>query len=337
MCIDIQGSRLERLPGGPVRETPGVPNEYAYAPPDPEDGRGHLLDLYLPDDINAGARRPVVIWTSGSAFLSDDGKVGAAPAAAYFNAQGWIVVGVSVRSSLQATFPAQVHDVKAAVRWIRAHAVEFGIDVTRIAIMGNSSGGWVSAMAGLTATNPELNGAIGPHSGANCTVQAVVDLYGPTNFLAMDAHMTPEAMQAFNGLLKTTDGHNDEKSPESLLLGASIATVPDLCAAANPATYAHVDAPAVLIVHGQADPLVPHHQSELLFQSLWDVGADATFVSIPDLGHEHPFIDDPTRSRDRIVATTRPTDDAVVAELRLNGPTWAAIHRFFADAMRVDR
>ncbi len=314
-----------------------MPIEHAYAPADPDAGRGHLLDVFLPTGSGPTILRPVVIWTNGSAFLSDDGKVGAAPAAEYFNAQGWIVVGVSVRSSLQATFPAQVHDVKAAIRWLRAHADEFAIDVTRIAIMGNSSGGWVSAMAGLTASNAELDGSVGEHLDQNCSVQAVVDLYGPTDFLAMDAHMTPDATAAFNAMLKTTDGHNDPKSPESLLLGAPIQTVPEECAASYPGTYAHVDAPATLIVHGQDDPLVPHHQSESLFQALWDAGADATFVSIPNLGHEHPFVDDPTRSADRSVTTTRPIDDRVVALLREQGPTWAAIHAFLADAMRVGR
>ena len=141
----------------------------------------------------------------------------------------------------------------------------------------------------------------------------------------------------FNGMLNATDGHNDPKSPESLLLGAPIQTIPETCAAANPGNYAHVDAPAMLIVHGQDDPLVPHHQSECLFRALWDVGADATFVSIPNLGHEHPFVDDPALSADRIVTTTRPVDDRAVEVLRDQGPTWSAIHAFLAGAMRVGR
>ncbi len=309
-----------------------MPFEIAYAPADPSDSRGHLLDLYLPE-LPVAERVPLVIWSSGSAFYSDDGKAGAVDAAAYFNPIGWAVAGVSVRSSSQVRFPGQVHDIKAAVRWLRAHADEYGLDAGRFATMGDSSGGWMAMMAGLTAANAELEGDLGV-TGVSCAVQAVIDLYGPTDFLQMDAHMVPGALDEFNAMVNTTDGHADARSPESCLLGAPIHTVPELAAAANPVAYVSAAAPPTLIVHGGADQLVPHHQSELLYGALAAAGTDATFVSIPGNRHEKPYLADSRASVGRVVTSTR----AAGADLSLlhdEGPTWAAVAAFLRHALAV--
>lgn len=310
-----------------------MPTEHAYAAPDPPGSRGHLLDLYQPDAPADGRGRPLVVWSSGSAFLSDDGKAGALAMAEAMTRAGWVVAGVSVRSSGQAVFPAQVHDVKAAIRWLRAHAAEHAIDPGRIAIIGNSSGGWVASMAALTAGHDELEGLVGGHLTESSSVHAAVDLYGPTDFLQMDAHMSPASMDEFNAMVQTTDGHNDAASPESRLLGAPITTVPAACAAANPAAYASSSAPSMLIVHGQADQLVPHHQSEVLYDALVAAAADVTFVSIPGNRHEHPYLVDASRADGRIVHTTRAADDVDIVALRDVGPTWAVVEAFLRRAL----
>ena len=310
-----------------------MPTELAYADPEPDDSRGHLLDLYLPDAPDTQRGRPLLIWTSGSAWLSDDGKAGAEEAAAHFTAAGWVVAGVSVRSSTQAHFPAQVHDVKAAIRWLRANADEYGIDSERIAIMGNSSGGWMASMAALTSHDHVFEGDVGDLLEWTSPVQAAVDLYGPTDFLQMDAHMSPESMAEFNATLGITGGHDGARSPESLLLGAPIHTVHERCTEANPVTHADDEAPPMLIVHGQADQLVPHHQSELLYAALVAAGTDVTFVSIPANRHEHPYLTDAAASEGRVVQSTRPETDADVAALRDSGPTWAVVEAFLRRAV----
>src|SRR5262249_45983764 len=94
-----------------------VISNIAYAPAQPAGSRGHLLDLYLPS--GGTTPRPLVIWHSGSAWMSDDGKSGAASIASVLNARGYAVAGVSIRSSSQAIFPAQAFDLKAAIRWLR--------------------------------------------------------------------------------------------------------------------------------------------------------------------------------------------------------------------------
>ena len=227
-------------------------------------GPGNLLDLYLP---GGDGPAPLVLWSSGSGWMRDDGKEAAGAVAPFFTARGYAVAGVSVRSSGQATFPAQLEDVEAAIGWLRENAGEHGLDPERFASMGNSSGGWVAVMAGLIAG-----------------VRAVVDFYGPTDFLQMDAHML-EGGAEFRAYLGIEGCHDDPGSPESRLVGGPIEERREECARANPITYVGPGAPPMLILHGQADPFVPHHQSELLYEALKEHGNEATFYSIPNLGH----------------------------------------------------
>ena len=107
----------------------GPPPAYAdlnYAPPEPATSNGHKLDLYIPEGVTAPL--PVVIWTSGSAWFADTGKNRAGLLAAQLNPAGYAVAGVSIRSSSQVKFPGQLHDIKAAIRWLRANAAKYNLD-----------------------------------------------------------------------------------------------------------------------------------------------------------------------------------------------------------------
>jgi acetyl esterase/lipase len=253
--------------------------DLAYAPPV---GRGHLLDVYRPDRSD---NLPVVVWTGGSAWLADNGKDSAEPIAAEFTARGYAVAGVSIRSSAQARFPAQLHDIKAAIRWLRSNAGEYGLDPDRFVVMGDSSGGWTAAMATLTGDRPELEGTVGV-AGVSSAVLAGVAFYPPTAFLAMDEQMLPGAVAAFNAMMGLADGHNDPGSPESRLVGAPIQTVPERVRAASPLAYAHRDSPPLLLLHGRLDPLVPHGQSELLRDAILAAGGRVTLHSVAEAGHD---------------------------------------------------
>jgi acetyl esterase/lipase len=114
-------------------------------------------------------------------------------------------------------------------------------------------------------------------------VQAVVDFYGPTDFLQMDAHALPGA--PFK--------HDAPDSPESRLVGGPIQQHRERAAAANPITYVTKEAAPFLIMHGEQDPLVPYHQSELLFQALQQAGADVAFYKLAGAGHGGPAFDSP--------------------------------------------
>jgi acetyl esterase/lipase len=290
-----------------------VVRDVAYAPADPAGSRGHLLDLYLPPGADR-ARRPLLIWTGGSGWMADDGKDSAGPLADHFTARGYAVAGVSVRSSGQAVFPAQVHDVKAAIRWLRAHAGEHGLDPDRFAIMGDSSGGWVAAMAAVTGGVAELEGDVGV-AGPSSRVQAAVDLYGPTEFSSMSAQMLPGACASFDASYGLTGCHDDPASPESLLLGCPVPECPDAVRAASPLTYAGPDTPPVYIAHGQDDVLVPEPQSRLLHDALRGAGAPVTFVSVPGAGHSWRAV----LAGDGMARVTAFLDDVLAVDGRMIG------------------
>jgi acetyl esterase/lipase len=315
-------------PAVPAPAATGVPvyTDIPYAAAEPEGSRGHLLDLYVPD---GQGRRPLLIVMGGSAWLGDNGKDYAAQLAPHFTAAGYVVAGVSTRSSAQAQFPAQVHDVKAAIRWLRVHARDYGIDPSRFAVLGDSSGGWTATMAGVTGDVRSLEGDVGV-TGVSSRVQAVVDLYGPTDFSQMDANMLPGACEFFNDLMDLSDCHNDVGSPESRLVGCAIQTCPERVQAANPVRYVTPNDPPFLIAHGQQDMLVPHHQSELLYAALKRACVPATFFSVPDAGHAKDIV-----SPDNAESVVRSTVHCRDVAPRATRPTLDTIEAFLDNALHV--
>jgi acetyl esterase/lipase len=251
-------------PGTPLPAGTKVLKDLAYV----EGGHERQkLDLYLPA---TGARWPLVVAIHGGAFRmgSKEGE----PAGA-FVARGFAVAAINYRLSQHAVFPAQVEDGKAAVRWLRANGAKYGYDPGRIASFGQSAGGHLAAMLGTTGDVEAFD--VGPHLDQSSRVQAVVDFFGPTDFLQMDGHR-PSARAMV---------HDAPDSPESQLVGGPIRDNPDRVARANPVTYVTRDDPPFLIVHGDADTLVPHHQSVLLDEALRKAGVPVRFVTIPGGPH----------------------------------------------------
>jgi acetyl esterase/lipase len=187
-------------------------------------------------------------------------------------AQGFAVASINYRLSQHAIFPAQIEDCKAAIRWLRAHAGEYRLDPKRFASWGSSAGGHLAAMLGTTGDTKEFD--VGGNLDQSSRVQAVVDYFGPTDFLQMDAHRLP------NGQL-----HDPADSPESQLVGGPIQGNKEKTARANPITYITSNTPPFLICHGDVDPLVPHHQSQLLEAALKKAGVFVTFYSVKGAGH----------------------------------------------------
>jgi acetyl esterase/lipase len=260
---------------------PLVRTNIAYAPAEPAGGKGHLLDLYVP----RGTDRPVplVMWTRGSAWRSDDARAGAEVVAARLNPRGYAVAGVSVRSSANVKFPGQVYDIKAAVRFLRANANKYHLDPARFAIMGESSGGWVAAMAGLTGGVGTLEGSIGV-KGPSSRVQAAISIYPPTDFLRMDAQLKKRCRPVEHAF-KVGDCHTDAGSPESVLLGCQITACRDVAKRANPITYVDKRDPPVLLLAGKEDSLVPWQQSSQLYRAVQSACGSATMVLLPHGGH----------------------------------------------------
>lgn len=224
------------------------------------------LDLYLP---KAGKDLPLIINIHGGAFKMGSKEMGVP---VEYLAKGYALASINYRLSQHAKFPAQIEDCKAAVRWLRAHASEHGLDPNRFAAWGSSAGGYLAAMLGTTGDTKQFD--VGSHLDQSSRVQAVVDYFGPTDFLQMDVHRLP------NGQL-----HDPADSPESLLIGGAIQENKEKTERANPITYVTEADPPFLICHGDADPLVPHHQGELLEAALKRADVPVTFYTVRGAGH----------------------------------------------------
>jgi acetyl esterase/lipase len=228
------------------------------------------LDLYLPE--KADGPLPVIVWIHGGAWSG--GNKDFPGQALAFVGKGYAVASIGYRLSQHATYPAQVEDCKAAIRWLRANAKTYQLDPEHIGVWGASAGGHLVALLGTTGGVKELEGK-GGNAEQSSRVQAVVDFFGPTDFLQMDAHAVKGSK------LK----HDPANSPESRLIGGAIQQNVEKVQRANPVQYVTKDAPPFFIAHGEQDPLVPCHQSELLYEALKKAGVEVTFQKIPGAGH----------------------------------------------------
>jgi acetyl esterase/lipase len=210
----------------------------------------------------------VIVWVHGGAWRQGSKEN---TRAARMAGRGYAVASVGYRLSQEAIFPAQIHDCKAAVRWLRAHADDYDLDPRRFGAWGGSAGGHLVALLGTSGGVAELEGELG-NLDQSSHVQAVCDFYGPSDFLRMDD-------------LPGNMVHDAPDSPESQLVGAPIQERPDLVARASPITYLSGDEPPFLIVHGQEDATVIANQSELLYGALREAGVEATLHLVPGAGH----------------------------------------------------
>ena len=234
-------------------------------------GRSLLLDLYL-----SGRRdhpRPLVIWVHGGAWLVGDKNEDTALPLLEF---GFAVACIDYRLSPAAIFPAQIHDCKAAVRWLRTNSEKYGLDPERIGAWGSSAGGHLVALLGTSGGIGELEGDVGGNLHYASRVQAVCDWFGPTDLLQMDAHARPGSWIV----------HNTPDSPESQLIGCPIQENREKAAKANPIAYIRrSELPPFLIMHGDRDDTVPFHQSILLYEALRQAGAEVEFTTVDGAGH----------------------------------------------------
>jgi acetyl esterase/lipase len=250
-------------------------------------GQDRLADVYIQE---AEAAPSVVFWLHGGGWRFGDR--GLAPDLAAFAAQsGLALISIDYRLSDEAKFPAQVEDVKTAVRWARRMAGELGLNADRIGLWGSSAGGHLAACAALSRDDKFLTDE---HAGYSSAVQAVVDGYGPTNFARIDSDRAAIAPTgddveslAIGNVLPA--GHPD--SFESRLLGVPVTDTAQAAQLADPVHYVHAGAPPFLILHGRADTLIPCTQSQYLFDALSAAGNDVTLVLLEKL--KHGFFNNP--------------------------------------------
>lgn len=223
-----------------------------------------LLDILRPNPPPA-APMPAAIYIHGGGWQSGTRKPpanGLPHRNATLVAHGFFTVSISYRLSTVAKWPAALHDGKAAVRWLRAHTDEYGVDPERIGVWGHSAGGHLAAMLALTWDVPELEGD-GGNAGVSSGTQAAVPLAGAYDL----------------SKFRRPDG------PTARFLGAPAPTVPEIARAASPLTYVRADAPPLFVVHGEKDEIVPFAQATVFTEAMHATGADATLLPIPGADH----------------------------------------------------
>ena len=232
------------------------------------DGVSLRLDLYLPKRPNAPV--PLVLWVHGGAWRAGDKAPTRAPGTL---GDAYAVASVNYRLSDEALFPAQIHDVKAAVRFLRGNADRFGLDPDRFGAWGSSAGGHLVALLGTSCGVPELEGDLGDHLDRSSCVQAVCDFFGPTDF---------------STLLEQRGEETRRPMPEDQLIGGSVEENVELATSASPAAYIDATDPPFLIMHGSDDPTVPVQQSIAFHEALLLAGIESTLVLIEGAAHGFP-------------------------------------------------
>lgn len=203
------------------------------------------LDLYLPEIESAPA---LIVWIHGGAWRAGNKKsVRIKP----LLEKGWAIASVDYRLSTQATFPAQIHDIKAAIRYLRANPGKLPYDASKIVIAGESAGGHLAALAGVSNKQTQLEGAIGEHLDQDSSIQAIISLFGASNLTTILKQSTPHGLKVRVPAL-------------DLFLGAQPEDDPATAKLASPVFHVDANDPPCLLVHGDQDPQMPINQSHEL-------------------------------------------------------------------------
>lgn len=202
------------------------------------------LDLYLPQ----GQPKGVIIWVHGGAWRAGSR---ANPALEGMTAHGWAIASVDYRLSRVAPFPAQSHDIKAAIRYLRAHTRELGIPTAPFVISGSSAGGHLAAIVGVTNHSIPHEGTVGDHLNQDSSVQAIVDLFGASNLTTILKQSTPHGLGVRQPAL-------------DLFIGGQPDDVPTVAQLASPVFHVDAHDPPLYLSHGDQDPQMPINQAHEL-------------------------------------------------------------------------
>jgi acetyl esterase/lipase len=213
------------------------------------DGQSLKLDLYLP--APSDGKPPLFVWIHGGGWRNGS-KAQVNPVVRRLTGDGYATASIDYRLEGLESHPTQIHDCKGAVRWLRAHADEYGYDPERIAVGGGSAGGHLALLLGLSAGVKALEGEVGGNLDQPSAVLAIVDLFGPASF--------------------------DRQSSRRPAMA-------DLFRSAAPVTYLDAGDPPVIIFHGDKDPTVPVAQSKLLDERCRKLGLESSLHIIEGAGH----------------------------------------------------
>lgn len=249
------------------------------------DHASQVLDVYVP--ASPAGPKPVVVWIHGGGWQSGDKATatGGNKAADLLN-RGFVVVSINYRLSQDAIFPAQIHDCKGAIRFIRARAAQYQIDPRRVGVWGSSAGGHLVALLGTSAGVEDAEGTVGGNLNQSSRVNAVADFFGPADFFNVEGWHTrcspPSAeAQLFGACLGDIQSNQNNPNapwPEKVALAHL----------AGPVTHVSSDDPPFYIAHGDADNTVWLEHSEILHAALQAGGVESTLRIVPGGGHGLP-------------------------------------------------
>jgi acetyl esterase/lipase len=228
-------------------------------------GEPLLLDLYLPQS----AAPPLLVWVHGGAW--ENGNKSAMPLEPLIE-RGFALASVDFSPASKARFPGQVHEIKAAIRFLRAEAGRYGYDAARIGILGASSGAHLAAVVGTGNGNADLEGRLGHHHGESSDVHAIVSYFPATNLTTILAQSTPF-------------GLNIREPALTRLLGAAPKDADALARLASPVFQVDANDPPLLLLHGDQDPQMPINQSHELEGAYQRAGARAELIVVHGAAH----------------------------------------------------
>lgn len=245
---------------------------YLNLPYAKNDNLRQQLDIYIPEQPSY-VPMPVVIYLHGGHWEAGDKAEAPGRMLPLVTSGDYAVVSVGYRLTSEAHWPAQLHDVKAAIRWVRARADDYGLDPQRIALWGRDAGGQLALMSGMTNQAQDMAGFLGPYTHIRSDVAAVVNYAGVSdlnNLLLQDSSVDRAASNA----------------PEARLVGGNLQDHNDIASAASAVHYIRPGGPPVLSVHGTSDEIVPYQQAIDLHQRLKDAEIEQHLISL--LGGGHP-------------------------------------------------
>ena len=240
----------------------------------------HRLDVYIPTGLQGP--RPAVVYMHGGGWANGEKKGELRPdLTRLYHSAKYVVVDINYRYSQDSIWPAQLYDCKAAIRHLRHYADIYNIDTCAIGVMGHSAGGHLAAMLGTTNHIDSLEGYHLGYPQENSAVQAVVDFFGPTDFLKADNHFPLVQPDSCHEVAV----YSTPYSMTSHLLGCPITTCPERVQSAKPISYINGDEPPFRIYHGTFDCTVPLHQSQILYESLILKDISTDFIVIENAVH----------------------------------------------------
>jgi acetyl esterase/lipase len=226
-----------------------------------------LLDLHLPQ---SDAAPPVIVFIHGGGWQTGD-KVSSFHGEPLVE-HGYAVASVGYRLSGEARWPAQIHDCKAAVRFLRANAERWGADASRMGAWGVSAGGHLAALLGVTGRSRQFEGDLGEHTDTSSEIQAVCSFFGPMDIAGTVVQRSPDWMTAAD-------------SSVGKLIGGAPREHKDKLEDASPVQRVSSDSPPFLLLHGDSDQLVPPNQSEVMHDALRKAGVESERIIIQKMGH----------------------------------------------------